>query len=225
GVTYIQQGDSERGIEYCNEALALRPLPYDAATAKWARGYGKIKVGEVDAGIADLNEAVAWLENSHLSYPRRRVGLYLAGGHLRPAHPAAARSVIESILESTRAMGSLHLEGVACWLMGECLAPEDPTAAVPYVESAMEILGRIGARNELARAMVTRATLRQAAGDVRAARQLLDQAREIFAELGTLDEPARVKAAGAVLDRGWPIGLLARGSKAPQKSLCARNGH
>ena len=103
--------------------------------------------------------------------------------------------------------------------MGECLAPEDPTAAVPYVESAMEILGRIGARNELARAMVTRAALRQAAGDVRAARQLLDQAREIFAELGTLDEPARVKAAGAVLDRGLPIGLLARGAKAPQKSL------
>ena len=215
GVTYIQQGDSERGIEYCNEALALRPLPYDAATAKWARGYGKIKAGQVDAGIADLNEAVAWLENSHLSYPRRRVGLYLAEGHLRRGDRAAARSLIESILESTRAMGYLHLQGVACWLMGECLAPDDPAAAEPYVETAMEIMGRIGARNELARAMVTLAALRQAAGDVGAARQLLDQAGEIFHELGTLDEPARVEAAAAVLDRGSPIGLLASGPKAP----------
>jgi class 3 adenylate cyclase/tetratricopeptide (TPR) repeat protein len=222
GVTYIQQGNSERGIEYCNEALALRPLPYDAATAKWARGYGKIKAGEFDAGIEDLNEAVAWLESSRLSYPRRRVGLYLAEGHLRRGDRAAARSLIEGILESTRTMGYLHLEGVACWLMGECLAPEDPAAAEPYVESAMEIMGRIGARNELARAMVTRAALRQTAGDVRVARQLLDQASEIFEELGTLDEPARVKAAGGALDRGSPIGLLACVAKAPglrQKSL------
>ena len=112
-------------------------------------------------------------------------------------------------------MGYLHLEGVACWLMGECLAPDDPAAAEPYVEMAMEIMGRIGARNELARAMVTRAALRQAAGDVGAARQLLDQAGEIFHELGTLDEPARVEAARAALDRGSPIGLLASGAKAP----------
>jgi tetratricopeptide (TPR) repeat protein len=208
GVTYIQQGDSERGIGYCNEALALRPLPYDAATAKWARGYGKIKAGEVDAGIADLNEAVVWLENSHLSYPRRRVGLYLAEGHLRRGDRTAARSLVESILEPTRAMGYRHLEGVACWLMGECVALDDPGAAEPYVETAMEILERIGARNELARAMLTRAALRQATGDLTTAHQLLDRAEAIFRELGTLDEPDRVEAARGALDRGSPISLL-----------------
>ena len=212
GVTYIQQGDPERGIEYCNKALALRPLPYDTATAKWARGYGEIKAGRVDAGIADLNEAVAWLERSRLSYPRRRVGLYLAEGHLRRGDCATARSLIESILEPSRAMGYLHLEGVACWLMGECLAPDNLAAAEPYVETAMSILGRIGSRNELARAMVTRAALRQAAGDLTKGRKLLEQADAMFRELGTLDEPARVKAALAALDRGSPIGLLASGT-------------
>jgi len=212
GVTYIQQGDSQRGIEYCNEALALRPLPYDAATAKWARGYGKIKAGEIDAGIADLHEAVAWLESSHLSYPRRRVGLYLAEGHLRRGDRAAARSLIEGILEPSRAMGYVHLEGVACWLMGECLAPDDPATAEPYVETAMGILERIGARNELARAMLTRAALRQTAGDLATAHQLLDQAEAIFRELGTIDEPARVEAARALLDRGSAIRLLSPAS-------------
>ena len=203
---------SERGIKCCNEALALRPLPYDAATAKWARGYGEIKAGEIDAGIADLNEAVAWLESSHLSYPRRRVGLYLAEGHLRRGDRAAARSLVESILEQSRAVGYLHLEGVACWLMGECVAPDDPAAAEPYVETAMEILGRIGARNELARATVTRAALRQTAGDLTTAHQLLDQARAMFRVLGTLDEPARVEAARAALGRGLPIRLLSPAS-------------
>jgi hypothetical protein len=96
---------------------------------------------------------------------------------------------------------------MACWLMGECLAAEAPTAAEPHVVKAMEILARIGARNDLARAMVTRAALRHAAGDTPAAHRLLDEAQAIFKTLGTLDEPARVEAARAALARGEPIGL------------------
>jgi hypothetical protein len=98
---------------------------------------------------------------------------------------------------------------MACWLMGECLAPEDPSSAEPYVENAMGILERVGARNDFARAMMTRAALHQAAGDVATARALLDQAYAIFQALGTLDEPLRVEAARAALDRGTPIALLA----------------
>jgi len=56
--------------------------------------------------------------------------------------------------------------------------------------------------------MVTRAALRQAAGDTTTARQLLDDASMIFRELGTRDEPARIEAAVAALDRGFPIRLL-----------------
>jgi hypothetical protein len=92
--------------------------------------------------------------------------------------------------------------------MGECLALEAPAAAERYIEAAMGILEGIDARNDLARAMVTRASLRQAAGDPTTARQLLDRAAAIFKKLGTLDEPARVEAARAALDRGSPIGLL-----------------
>jgi tetratricopeptide (TPR) repeat protein len=218
GVTYTQQGNPERGVKCCNEALALKPLPYDAATAKWARGYGEIRAGRVDAGIADLREALVWLESSRLSYPRWRASLYLAEGYLRRGDGVAARSLIEGILEPSRAMGYLHFEGLACWLMSECLAPEDPGFAEPYVATAMEILGRIGARNDLGRAMVTRAALRQAAGDLTTARQLLDQAEAVFRKLGTLDEPARVEAARVALDRGSPIGLLAAERNAAEPS-------
>jgi len=41
---------------------------------------------------------------------------------------------------------------------------------------------------------------------------LLDRAYAIYRELGTLDEPVRVEAARAALDRGAPIALLADGS-------------
>jgi len=209
GLTYIHQGNPERGAQHCSEALALGPLPYDAATAKGAHGYAEIRAGRVDAGIDELREAVAWLESSNLRYPWWRFSLLLSEGHLRAGDRAAARSLAEGVLEQSRDMGYLHFEGMACWLMGECLAPEDPSSAEPYVENAMGILERVGARNDLARAMMTRAALHQAAGDVATARALLDQAYAIFQALGTLDEPLRVEAARAALDRGTPIALLA----------------
>jgi hypothetical protein len=50
--------------------------------------------------------------------------------------------------------------------------------------------------------------LRQRAGDVATARQLLGDASAIFQTLGTRGELARIAAARAALDRGLPIRLL-----------------
>jgi len=205
GAVHVHRGDAKQGIQFCNEALALGALPFDAAMARAVRGYGEIKAGRLDAGIADLEEAVAWFANLRLRYTYARYAVWLAEGHLRHGDRAAARDLIEDVLQTTRSTGYLQLEGVACWLMGECLAPEGPASAEPYVQKAMAILERIGARNDLARAMVTRAALHQSAGDLTTARDLLDRAHGIFEQLGTLDEPARVEAARTALDRGDPI--------------------
>src|SRR5260370_10297632 len=94
-------------------------------------------------------------------------------------------------------------------MMRELLAAEAPASAEDYDDTAMQILERVGARNDLANAMVTRAALRQGAGDVATARQLLEQAYAIFQTLGTRGEPARVKAALAALDGGSHIRLRA----------------
>jgi tetratricopeptide (TPR) repeat protein len=212
GATYIYQGDAKQGVQYCDEALALGALPFDAAMAKAIRGYGKIKLGQVDPGIADLSESVTWFEKSRLRYTQARYELLLAEGHLRRSDRTVARPLIEGLLETSQALGYLHLEGTACWLMGECLAAEAPASAEPYVVVAMEILERIDARNDLARAIMTRAALRQAAGDLATARALIDQADGIFHKLGTLDEPASVEAALAALDSGVGIPLLGRSS-------------
>jgi tetratricopeptide (TPR) repeat protein len=212
GLAYINQGDLERGLQCCDEALAIAPIPRDTAWTRVVRGYGKIKAGQVDDGIAELSEALAWFESSHMRWTQVVGTVWLAEGHLRRGDRAAAQPLVDQVLETSRTTGYLHYEGRACWLMGECLATESPASAEDYVKTAVRIFKRVGARNDLAKAMVTRAALCQSAGDVTTARQLLDQADAIFRALGTHAEPARVKAALAALDKGSPIPLLADGS-------------
>jgi class 3 adenylate cyclase/tetratricopeptide (TPR) repeat protein len=206
GIAHIQQGDLERGQKYCIEAIDLAPNPRDAAMARAAHGYAEIKAGRVDAGIAELNEAISWFANSPLRFTYFNYALWLAEGHLVRGDRPSARVLIEDVLTTSRTTGYLHFEGRACWLMSECLAAEIPASAEDYAETAIRIFERVGARNDFAKAMVTRAALRQEAGDIATARQLLDHAHEIFQALGSRNEPARVETALARLDRGLPIG-------------------
>jgi tetratricopeptide (TPR) repeat protein len=199
GLAHIQQGDIERGLECCNEALALAPLPRDAAWARVILGYGKIKAGRLDEGIAELSEGLAWFESSHMRWTHTIGAVWLAEGYLRRGDRASAQPLIERVLATSRATGYLHYEGRACWLMGEYLSADAPAAAEDHVETAMRIFERVGARNDLAKAMVTRAALRRRAGDIPTARQLLEAANAIFHTLGTHGEFARVDAALAGL--------------------------
>jgi tetratricopeptide (TPR) repeat protein len=210
GLAYIQQGNIERGLQCCDEALALAPiLPRDAALAKAGRGYGQIKAGRFEAGFAELREALAWQKRSGFRFTYLSFALFLAEGCLRRGDTASARPLIQDLLEGSKVRGYSHIEGRACWLMAECLAGEGSAAAEGYIERAMQSFERVGARSHLAKAMLTRAALRQRVGDTTEARRLLERASALFGELGTLDEPARVEAALAALDRGSPIALLA----------------
>jgi tetratricopeptide (TPR) repeat protein len=209
GLTHIVRGDFEQGIGCCNKALALVPIPRDAAWASAVRGYGQVKAGRVDDGLRELQQALAWFETSHMSFTQIIGTLWLAEGHLRRGNRWRARLLVDQVLETSRTTGYLHYEGRACWLLSECLADAAPASADDYAQAAIGIFERVGAANDLAKAMVTRAALRQAAGDASTARELLDHARTIFHALGTLDEPVRVEASIAALEHGLPLPLLA----------------
>ncbi|HEV2301656.1 MAG TPA: AAA family ATPase [Stellaceae bacterium] len=199
GAAYIQQGEVSRGIECCDEALALNPIPRDAAWAKMVRGYGYIKAGRINEGITELSEALAWFESARMRVTQVIGTTWLAEGHLRRGDSARARPLIDHLLATTRESGYLQFEGRACWLMAECLAIEAPGAAEDHAEAAMRIFLQVGARNDLARAMLTRAALRRQAGDRETDRQLLDEAYAIFELLGTRYERAAVGATFAHL--------------------------
>jgi tetratricopeptide (TPR) repeat protein len=209
GSAHIHRGDIERGLRCCDEALSLNPLPYDVAMAKVFRGYGEIRAGRFDAGIAELTEAIAWFDRSRLHHVRVTPALRLAEGYLCRGELGTARPLIDDALTTSRAKGYRYVEVLAHRLLAECLAEESPAAAAEHVDAAQRIFASTDAQNDLAKALVTRAALRQAAGDVATARQLLNQAATIFQSIGTLDEPVRVETALSALDRGSPIPLLA----------------
>jgi class 3 adenylate cyclase/tetratricopeptide (TPR) repeat protein len=205
GAAYIHQGDAMSGVQYCNDALALQPLPYDAVMAKAVRGYGEVKLGHFDAAIADLSEAVAWFANSRLRYTGLRFNLWLAEAHLCRGDRAAAKALLEHCLETSRELGYRHFEGLARWLLAESLAPDDPTSAVRHVDAAIGILESIGARNDLASAMLVKAALTQRAGNLDVARELTDQARAIFKALRTVQGDTRTEDLRAALESGAGI--------------------
>ena len=59
GADAFQGGDADAGRRWCEEALALSPIPFDAANIKAVKGYGLMKAGQTEAGIAELSEALA----------------------------------------------------------------------------------------------------------------------------------------------------------------------
>jgi tetratricopeptide (TPR) repeat protein len=200
GSTHVQRGDPTAGLRCYEEALALSPIPFDAAMIGAGEGYGLIKAGQVGQGIAQLAKAVAWFDRSHLRYTRSSWALRLAEGHLRRGERGQARVILEEVLTTCRELGYRHLQGVAERLLGECLIPEDPVAASGHLEAASRTLEEVAARDEVARVLLGQAELRRAVGDPDEARRLLKRALAHFENLGTLDEPPRVRAALAALE-------------------------
>jgi tetratricopeptide (TPR) repeat protein len=199
GWAHIQRGDLVAGLRCCEEALALSPIPLDAAMVKAAQGYGLVKAGEAVAGTEKLADAVAWLNQSKIRFTWSWFAIWLGEAYLRQGQTLQARGILEEVLATSRELGYRELEGVAERLFGESLASEDPVAAASHLEAATQRLEEVGARNELGKAIAALAELRRAAGDLTGARRSLERALRIFEELGTLDEAPRVRTALASL--------------------------
>ena len=204
GATHVFRGDPHEGFRWFEESLALSPAPFDDAMVRMARGYGLVRAGDVATGTAELAEALVWFERSRLSFTRTMTALRLSEGQLMQGERPRARALLEEVRATSRQLGYGYFEGVAERLLGESFLPDDPARASGHVETAMRILREIGAQNELAKTLMSHAEIMRSRGECGQARQLLEQASEIFEAIGTLDEPARVRAALATLSGSLP---------------------
>jgi transcriptional regulator with AAA-type ATPase domain/tetratricopeptide (TPR) repeat protein len=193
--TQVQRGDAEASLAACDAALRLGPTPFDAAMINAVRGYALVKSGDVPGGLRTLREAVEWFGGTHLLYTRSLYSVWLADSLVRSGDREPGRTLAATVLATSEAVGYRHLEGVAHRVLGESLMPDDRDAAMGHLQQARRILEDTGARNELAKALVAEAAGRAEGGEADEARRLLDEGGRIFAALGTLDEPDRLRAA------------------------------
>jgi DNA-binding NtrC family response regulator/tetratricopeptide (TPR) repeat protein len=194
GSVHIQRGDPETGLGWCDRALALSPMPFDASVISAIRGYGLARRGDLAAGIATLQDAVAWFRGARLRYSATMTALRLVEAYLAAGRLAEARSLIAEVLPDAEAAGYRHAEGIGYRLLGEATLGSDPGAAAEHLGTALRLLEEAGAQNERARTLVALARIRRAAGDHRAARELLVRALAVFEALRTVDEPTHVRA-------------------------------
>jgi class 3 adenylate cyclase/tetratricopeptide (TPR) repeat protein len=199
GWTHIRRGDPTAGLRCCEEALRLSPIPFDAAMAKAAHGYGLTKVGQTAVGTAEMADAVAWFEKSGLRYSRAWLALWLGDGYAQQGERARAQAVLQDVLATSRNAGYRLIEGIAHRLLGESLLTDNRSGAASHLDAAASILEEIGARNEFAEVQMTKARLLRSAGDLEAARRLFEQALEIYEQLGTIDGTAEARADLAAL--------------------------
>jgi tetratricopeptide (TPR) repeat protein len=193
GETYIRQGNAVEGLRCCDEAQALSPIAFDAAMIKAAHGLGLLRLGDSRAAKAELTEAVEWFERSNLRYTRSFFALRMAEATLASGEPETARAIAERSLQTARECGARYVEGIAARIVGETTAPDDPRAASEHLALATSILREIGARPELARALTAQAEMQHAAGDLRGARALIEEALQLTEACGSLDDPPRLR--------------------------------
>jgi class 3 adenylate cyclase/tetratricopeptide (TPR) repeat protein len=200
GLTHIQKGEIVAGLRRCEEVQTLSPTPYDAAAVRGIRAYGLVRQGRLTEGIAELKDVLDWYARSDLRFTRYQFTLWLGEAYLNTGELDLARGVSEEVLAASKDIGYGHLEAIAHRLLGECLLTTDTDAAAQHLTFAVEALQRSGARNHLAKALVSLAALRRAQGDISAARAALEESLAMLEEDGTLDEPRRVREALAMLD-------------------------
>jgi hypothetical protein len=168
----------------CAEALALKPTPFDAAAIRAIQGYGLIKSNRAADGVAAIEEALTWWDRSNLRYTRSLFALWLAEGYLRAGDRLRSRATAETVLVTAGQLGYDHLQGVGRRLVGESMLPDDPSGAASVLEQAIEILGRVGALNELAKSFSLRSDAARLSGHPSQAEDFHRRSQGILAALG-----------------------------------------
>ena len=126
GSTHVQRGDVEAGLRCYEEALALSPIPFDAAMARAGRAYGLVKAGEVAAGDGGPGRGGGVVRAVEPAFHRSSSGAAAGRGLPQDGRASSARAVAgDGVLATCREFGHRHLEGVAQRLLGEVLAADD----------------------------------------------------------------------------------------------------
>jgi tetratricopeptide (TPR) repeat protein len=140
GWAHIMRGDPKAGVECCERSLALSPSPYDAAMARAAHGYGRVRAGDRETGTAELADAVEWFGRSGLPYTWSIFAVWLSDARRQLGQGVAARALLEEVVTESQALGYRYPEALARRMLGEILADDAPAEAATHLAAAESML-------------------------------------------------------------------------------------
>ena len=110
GSTLILSGAPAEGILWCDAALTHAPAPFDRVTIEAVRGNGVLRRGDIDDGITQLEEAIAWFKERRLWHDYSVFGLHLGEGYVQRGERALAQTLFEEIVLVSQDKGYGRLE-------------------------------------------------------------------------------------------------------------------
>lgn len=150
--TQIQLGDFEAGLRNCEVAESFKPVEYDAAALRAIRGYGRIKAGQVQLGVADVRQSLAWFTASSQRFTQAQFSTWMAEGLMALGELGSAVDILRGVLASSDAIGYPYLSAIANRMLAACLRDSDPSVAARHLRDAIHLCKKVGARAELEKA-------------------------------------------------------------------------
>jgi class 3 adenylate cyclase/tetratricopeptide (TPR) repeat protein len=185
--TQIQRGDWHAGLAYCDQAQALSPVQYDAAALRAIRGYGLIKSGCIEEGVAEIETALIWYDKASLRYTQALFTTWLSEGLVRSNSIARALPLLRGLLATGGELGYQHLVGIVHRLLAECLRASEVTVATEHLRLALHVMESVDAKSELAKTWLVATSFDNDLLDSQQASHVKERALQRLRELGTLD--------------------------------------
>jgi class 3 adenylate cyclase/tetratricopeptide (TPR) repeat protein len=197
-MAYNYKGDAARATEYAELAERKATTPADKAFARAFLAWAWCRQGEPTRGLSALTEVVGIMRAGRF-VPGVNYILMLGEAYWLAGRYDEARSTLEEARDLSRESSMMFYLGSAERLLGETEMASDPSPsalakAAPHFEESITVLERIKAENELALALAGYGRLQRRGRRDERARECLTRALDIFERLGTLGEPARVRA-------------------------------
>jgi len=195
--------DHAGAVEYGELALRKAPTPGDRAWSMATLACATMRAGDLARSIAILEQTVRVLRDARFIWSeifavRLGEAYWLAGQYGR------ATRTLHDVIGVAERCGMRLVLGAAHRLLAEVALSESAASgtrpgAAAHLERSIAILGEIGAQNELALTYACYGRLLAMDGQLDQARASLTDALELFEQLGTLEEPGRVREALAAL--------------------------
>jgi tetratricopeptide (TPR) repeat protein len=186
-LSYCWQGNTKEALNYGRLAVEKATTPGDTSRSKRSLGWALCRSGQTKMGIKYLNDAILPIFQSG-GFMAFEIPLqcYLGEGYWIDGNQQKAMQMLKKGLKMAEKSNARFFIGFVSRIIAQMYTENDPIRAESLFNRSIDILKKIKAENEMAKALVGYGWLCKSGNNVPMANQLFRQAEEIYNRLGTM---------------------------------------